>query len=313
MQKPSVNYRNAGVRQEILIRQRRGMWTPEQIGSLARHFGLRPGMKLLDAGCGYGYAMRTWGRFCMPRGQLVGLDRDRKLLTQAARFCRKEGLSSSVEFVHSDICVMPFDDDRFDVSMASVVLCHLAEPERALDEMTRVTRPGGCVVVFDNAAAGGRENQWSNWSEPTRAESLLKYERTWSWITGRRKLRQGDLSVGCYMPSWMEARGLKHVDVRMNERVCWIAPPYRSEGQQIFLQNAREQVRTYRRFTWPDQGERARLRAGGMTARKIERARQQMMAASRRFRQAMKAGTAAFAFSMPFWCIWGFKPGRDRV
>lgn len=311
IQKPSVNYRNASLRREILIRQRRGIWTEDQIESLGRHFRLKPGMKMLDAGCGYGCAMRTWGPRCLPGGELVGLDRDRKLLSQAARFCRKEGLSRVTRFVRGDICEIPFSDNEFDISLAHVVFCHLAEPEQALDEMIRVTRPGGCIAVFDNAAAGGRENSWLSWFRPTRAQAVLQFEMTWTWIAGRGKLGQGDLSVNCYMPGWMEARGLEHVDVRTNERVTWIAPPYRSEAQQVFLQNERERCREHNRFAWPDREERARLRAGGMTERRIEQVRQQMMLAARAYRKAMKAGTASLAASFPFWCVWGFKPARS--
>ena len=56
--------------------------------------------------------------------------------------------------------------------LAHVVFCHLAEPEKALDEMIRVTKPGGCVAVFDNAIAGGPGSGWINWHEPSVAERL---------------------------------------------------------------------------------------------------------------------------------------------
>ena len=74
-----IDYRDEKVREEILERQRRGMWTPDQIASFARHFRLRPGMRLLDAGCGHGYCLRTYGPHCMPGGELVGFDREKFL------------------------------------------------------------------------------------------------------------------------------------------------------------------------------------------------------------------------------------------
>jgi len=307
MRRHPVNYRSARVRREVLIRQRRGIWTPEQIESLARHFRLKPGMKLLDAGCGLGYAMRAWGRCCMPRGELVGLDRDRKLLAQAARFCSKEGLGKAARFVTGDICRMPFEENVFDVALAHVVFCHLAEPEKALDEMIRVTRLGGCVAVFDNALTGGPGSGWFSWHEPTLAERLAQYEVGIRMMAGRRAAGFGDYSVGCHLPSWMEARGLRDVGVRVNERVAWIAPPYNSPEQQTVLRNMKERLKEKVRYR-VDKSDVEQMRAGGLSRAKFDRNQQLSREHRLAFRKAMKNGTAALAVSHQFWCVWGFKP-----
>jgi len=302
-----MDYSRARTRREVLIRQRRELWTTEQVESLARHFRLKPGMKLLDAGCGFGYAMRTWGRFCMPGGELVGLDRSRKLLSQAARFCRKEGLGKAARFVNGDIYKMPFEDNTFGFTLAHVVFCHLAEPEKALDEMIRVTRPGGCLAVFDNAMTGSANSRWNNWHQPTIAEQLLTYEVGLRMAAGRRRAGFGDWSVGCYVPGWMEARGMRDVGVRMNERVVWIAPPYCSPEQQVAYQNMRERLKESSRFRL-SKGEIEQMRAGGLSRSKYMRNRRRGRAATRALRKAIRKRTAASAWSSPFWCIWGLRP-----
>lgn len=291
----------------MLIRQRRSLWTPEQVASLANHFRLRPGLRLLDAGCGYGYALRTWGRFCLPGGSLVGLDREKRLLAGAARYCRKERLARSARFVEGDINSMPFGDGEFDATLAHVVFCHLAEPGRALDEMIRVTRPGGCIAVFDNAAGGG-SGGWANWYEPSIRQRVLAFEVSERASEGRKKLGLGDYSVGCYVPGWMERRGLVDVGARNNERVVWYAPPYRSADQQVAYRNLRERLRETRRTRFrPEQH-----LAGGATARQLAEVRRQAHNTGRRLRRAVDNGTAAAAWSSPFWCVWGFKPGRRQ-
>ncbi len=265
-------------------------------------------MKLLDAGCGFGYAMRTWGRFCLPGGKLTGLDRDKRLLAQAVRFCRKEGLGNSARFVRGDIGKMPFEDNVFDVALAHVVFCHLAEPEKALDEMIRVTRPGGCVAVFDNASYGSPSSGWTNWHEPTVDERLLGHEAGIRMMNGRRELGFGDFSVGCHLPAWMETRGMRSVGVRMNERVVWIAPPYCSPEQRTAYNNTLERMREPVRWDRVSKREVAQMRAGGLTGAKFDRHRRINRRANRAFRKAMKNRTAAYSWSSPFWCIWGFKP-----
>ena len=307
--KHDINYRDAKVRREILIRQRREIWTPEQIQSFTRHFRLKPGMKLLDAGCGYGYIMRTYGPYCMPRGELVGLDRDKKLLATAARFCHKEGLAKAARFVCGDICAQPFSDNTFDVSIAHVVFCHLAGPEKALDELIRVTRPGGCVAVFDNAISGtGGGSGWGSWSTEDPRDLLLGAEIGLRARAGRTRLGQGDYSVGCHIPAWMEARGMNDVDARTNERVHWFAPPYRSPAQQTAYRSLKERLRESARGRSTTKAELEQMKAGGLSERKISESHELELRMRRRLRSAMKDGTTAFAGSGPFWCTWGFKP-----
>ena len=309
--KHSVDYSKARTRREILIRQRRELWTPEQVASLAKHFRLKPGMKLLDVGCGYAYALRTWGRYCLPGGRLVGLDREKNLLAGAKRFCRREGLSRVVEFKAGDVYALPFPDNEFDFTLAHVVFCHLKEPEKALDEMIRVTRPGGGVAVFDNAASGRRVSGWSSWYSPDIRQELRDGELELRQIRGRARLGFGDLSVGCRIPAWLEQRGMNDVGVRTNERVYWIAPPYRSPEQQTAYHNTLEQLREKGRGSLESKTEEHKL-AGGCTRRQIRAAEVRGRRIGRRFRQAVKSGAAAYAWSMPFWCIWGFKPIKKR-
>lgn len=304
-----INYRDAKVRREILIRQRRELWTPEQVASFARHFRLKPGMKLLDAGCGYGYIMRTYGPYCMPRGELVGLDREKKLLATAARFCRREGLAKVARFVRGDICAQPFPDNIFDISIAHVVFCHLAEPEKALDELIRVTKPGGCVAVFDNAIGGiGGGSNWSSCGTEDPRELLLYAEVGMRMLTGRTELGQGSFSVGCHIPAWMEARGLNDVDARTNERVSWIAPPYRSPAQQTAHRNVKERIRERVGTPRITKADREQMKAGGLSEHKMKTCHELNVRERQRFIKAVRDGTAAFAGSGPFWCIWGFKP-----
>ena len=273
----ALDYGDREVREEILVRQRREMWTPEQIDSLSSHFRLAPGMALLDAGCGYGYSLRTFGPRCLPGGRLVGVDREPDLLETAARLAREEGLGDAATFRTGDIHALPFDPGTFDVVMVQVVLCHLAEPQAALDELIRVTARGGCVAVFDNAV-GGCVWGWSSMERPTVKQMAARGERELLAHHGRKILGRGDWSVGLHVAAWMEARGMRDVDVRVNERAIWMAPPYRSPGQQGTVRAARDRIqeegfdRMNRRNTADE------LRAAGADEATVRRA----LAAARR-------------------------------
>ena len=310
--KKGIDYSDPKIRKDILVRQRREMWTPEQVAGFAKYFGLKPGMKLLDAGCGYGYSLRTFGLYCMPGGSLVGVDIEKTLLKTACRLAKKEGLTKSTFFQQGDIYNLPFNCNTFDIAIAQVVLCHLDKPEQALDELIRVTRRGGCIAVFDNAVGGGSESGWDNLSKWTIKQKLFYYEMSLRTKRGKKKQKTGDFAVGCYVPGWMEQRGLKNVNVRQNERVYWIAPPYRSPNQKTVLRNRKEEYAEWKPGS-PAYRQAIKktveiLHAGGADNKMIRRYIRLGRRLFKRHRKALTDGTLAFSYSGPFWCIWGFKP-----
>lgn len=52
-----------------------------------------------------------------------------------------------IELVSGDAEAIPFDDDYFDLSVSTCVLAHVANPERVYEELLRVTKPGGRIVI----------------------------------------------------------------------------------------------------------------------------------------------------------------------
>jgi SAM-dependent methyltransferase len=96
---------------------------------------LRPGMSLLDMGCGPGSITVGLAAAVAP-GTATGLDIDPQPV-------------DGVEVVSGDVMAMPFPDARFDAVYMSAVLQHLPEPLGALREARRVARPGAVIGVVD--------------------------------------------------------------------------------------------------------------------------------------------------------------------
>ena len=108
---------------------------------------LRPGMRLLDVGCGPGSITRGLAERVAP-GPVVGLDLSRETLAAARDDAAVRGLEN-LRYEEGSVYELPFPDDSFDVAYAHQVLQHLREPGAALREMLRVVRPGGLVAVRD--------------------------------------------------------------------------------------------------------------------------------------------------------------------
>jgi ubiquinone/menaquinone biosynthesis C-methylase UbiE len=110
----------------------------------------RPGERVLDAGCGAGVYTR---RLLAAEATVTGLDSDPQMLA-AARL-----KAPSATLVEGDVTALPFADGTFDLSLAVTLLCFVEHPQRAVEELVRVTRPGGRVVL----AELGRYSLWAAW------------------------------------------------------------------------------------------------------------------------------------------------------
>jgi len=107
---------------------------------------VRPGDRVLDAGCGEG--RHCFG--CLERGaDVVGLDLDFGSLRDASkRLGRRAGeLSALGAMLQGDTFGLPFRDGTFDKIICSEVMEHVHDYRGAARELARVTRPAGRVAV----------------------------------------------------------------------------------------------------------------------------------------------------------------------
>lgn len=108
---------------------------------------LRPGLHILDAGCGVGAIALDLAATVEP-GRIVGIDVDDEQVKAARKTAQQRGLAA--EFEVGTAYELPFDDATFDVVYSNAVLLYLREPVKALAEMRRVLRPGGVAAVSDD-------------------------------------------------------------------------------------------------------------------------------------------------------------------
>jgi ubiquinone/menaquinone biosynthesis C-methylase UbiE len=95
------------------------------------------GKKLLDAGCGTGW----FSKVAYERGAIVtSMDLGENLLAQVIKKC------DSVRVVGS-ILEIPFPENTFDYVVSSEVIEHTPDPFKAIQEMFRVLKPGGTLIL----------------------------------------------------------------------------------------------------------------------------------------------------------------------
>jgi ubiquinone/menaquinone biosynthesis C-methylase UbiE len=133
---------------------------------------LRPGMTVLDVGCGTGAITEGVAHAVAPAGSVLGIDNSEALIARARERCERV---ANLSFELADVASLVGRARRFDVVAAARLLLWLADPRAALRAMAGVARPGGLVVVLDYNL---RKTSWDPAppeSVPTFYEAFLRW------------------------------------------------------------------------------------------------------------------------------------------
>jgi ubiquinone/menaquinone biosynthesis C-methylase UbiE len=137
---------------------------------------LEADMVVLDVACGAAHVAETIAPHVR---EVVGVDLTPALLELGAARLRDAG-TTNVLLQEGDVVSLPFVDGSFDVVVCRTALHHFPEKRRAVEEMARVCRPDGRVVVLDMVAPSieVREtfDQVHRAFDPSHADVLLEKE-----------------------------------------------------------------------------------------------------------------------------------------
>ncbi|WP_455449471.1 class I SAM-dependent methyltransferase [Natrinema thermotolerans] len=109
----------------------------------------RPGERLLEVGPGTGYYTGTVARAVEPSGTVHAVDVQSEMVEHLRTRTRAAG-NLPVEPVRGDARALPYPDDTFDAAYLVLVLGEVPDQERALDELERVLKPDGRLVVGES-------------------------------------------------------------------------------------------------------------------------------------------------------------------
>jgi SAM-dependent methyltransferase len=120
---------------------------PEVIKDQARWCGLRPGLRLLDAGCGPGKTTAILRDMIQPDGEILGVDYSNERINHAKE---NYGSESEIDFLLHDLRE-PLDGvGSFDLIWVRFVLEYNRDESRDIvKNLTACLRPGGCLCLMD--------------------------------------------------------------------------------------------------------------------------------------------------------------------
>ncbi len=107
-----------------------------------------PHGQAVDLGCGPGYLVTDLIRQA-PDLHVTGIDLSDEMLAEAEAHVQRHGASQHASFRKGDVQQIPFPDDSLDLVISTLSLHHWLDPVAVLDEISRVLRPGGSLLIFD--------------------------------------------------------------------------------------------------------------------------------------------------------------------
>jgi len=180
---------------------------------------LRPGLRVLDVGCGPGNLTLDVAVAVQP-GEVVGIDKNEDSIVTARNVLQERSVPNA-SFAVMDTHTLGFPDASFDLVFSNTVMLHVFDPVDALIEQKRVTRKGGCVI-----ASGVRD-----WEIATRYPACPAMAEVWEgWIKGYDAMVARhdageevekvvfDLHAGRKCLGWFAAAGLKPTQVLLQIR-----------------------------------------------------------------------------------------------
>jgi arsenite methyltransferase len=109
---------------------------------------MRPGERVVDVGCGAGTDSLIAAKKVGPDGRVIGVDMISSML-EKARHAAEETRLGNVEFREGYAEALPVDDGWADVVISNGVLNLMPDKTAALEEMSRVLKPGGRLQIGD--------------------------------------------------------------------------------------------------------------------------------------------------------------------
>lgn len=114
---------------------------------LADELGLRPGMTVLDAGCGVGGPMREIAAYA--RAHVIGINNNAYQVRKAERYTRRAGLDAECRIIKADFMAIPLPDDTFDAAYSIEATVHAPDHGALFAELYRVLKPGAQLASYE--------------------------------------------------------------------------------------------------------------------------------------------------------------------
>ncbi|HXX63443.1 MAG TPA: methyltransferase domain-containing protein [Bacteroidota bacterium] len=186
------------------------VWKPRATDAW-RRAGFGKGQKILDVGCGPGYATLDLAQIVGEDGAVFALDKSRRFL-DALESARAERSLSNITTMHLDLESEEIPDLRADGAWVRWVFAFVKDPRHLLSRIARALKGGGALVVHEYY-------DYFSWCTNPRSEAFEEFVRVvmTSW-----RAQGGEPDIGLQLYVWLKELGFT---IHMVLPIIDIVPP----------------------------------------------------------------------------------------
>jgi ubiquinone/menaquinone biosynthesis C-methylase UbiE len=190
---------------------------------------IRPGDQAIDIGCGPQGILDLLSERVGPKGKVVGLERSESTVRLAQKFVAERQLRN-VEVLEADATSTGLPRASFDVVHARLVLVNVPEPQRVVEEMIALARPGGVVASHE-----------ADWGAFLCDPPSPAWDRLLEVFLAHSRNNGIDLFVGRKTHQMFRAAGLTHVQANP---VIHVYPTGNNRRNILcdFLENVKDRI-----------------------------------------------------------------------
>lgn len=118
--------------------------------ALSQKLNIKPGDKILDAGCGIGGSSIWLAKHFDV--EITAITLTASQVDKAKAYAKKNGVADKITFKQADYCHTPFDDETFDIVWGLESICYAVDKHDFIKEAYRVLKKGGQFIVADGFA-----------------------------------------------------------------------------------------------------------------------------------------------------------------
>ena len=282
-------------------------WNEDYLRWLLGRWRIDEARTVLDVGCGVGHWGRLLGRLLPEECSFTGVDREPLWAEKAAGRAEAAGLAHRFRYQVGRAEELPFEENSFDLVTCQTVLMHLRDPGAALREMVRVTRPGGLLLVAEptHHVAPMLLDAIALNEPPELMAKLMRFQLHCQ--RGKANAGEGNDLIGEALPALFASAGLREIEIRLNDRVNPLVPPYESDFARALVDEAKD-LSNRDRWMWDRATTLRYFVAGGGLEGEFDPGWQMILAFQRRVVDAFSERRYAGAGSGTNYLIRGRKP-----
>ena len=186
------------------------IWSDATISSWKKA-GISPGSVVLDLGSGPGHATFDLAQLVTHHGKIIAFDESESFMSFVSSEAARRNMSQ-IETKMGDVHSLTdsFSKPTFDYIYCRWVLCWLKNPEKAIQGMFHVLKPGGKVIIHD----------YFNWKNMTIAPRSKYLDKVVEKTIETFNERGGDIDIAARLPTLLKESGLKLQHFETYQRVA---------------------------------------------------------------------------------------------